>query len=1056
MTLTGEQRAAVQRLGQDVCVDAGPGSGKTRVLVERFRWRVQNGLSPRRILAVTFTEKAANEIKQRLAREFQNRPELRAEIEHAHVSTVHGYCARLLREHAIQAGIDPQFEVLEAAEAAAELAAASEETLDAIFQERPQAVRELLEAVDFSDPAGSLGRVHEAMRITAAGWREPPPQADLDAFRDLQESLTKIVTAWPQGWSENQQAVLERVQSWGRRVLALPRTPVALPHLQVLGEFDCDLRRLKRNNPVYEEISTIKNSLLLRARQTLIAEYYAPQRALLREALERLEGAYRKRKEARNALDFADLEEHAIRLLRENPGLRERVRESFDEVLMDEYQDTNPLQATLIGLIRKPDGFFAVGDINQSIYGFRHADPEVFRRYREEVLSQGRPVDHLRENHRTRAGILSAVAAILSGAPGIEPHELIAARKFAEQTDPSVEVIAASGPSTEEAAVLEAQWVARRIRELGRFSDTAVLVRNVNALPPFEQAFRDFDVPYVIARGKHFFEAQEVTDLVHWLRVMVNPRDELSLAAVLRSPLVGASDESLLRLKQLGNLGAALHRLEGASNWDAGDLERLNRFRDQLSAMRAECDQVAPDRLLARAIDSADYENGLSPRARANVRKFLGLVREWFARRPGPLSGLIEELESLRESDPDEASAPPDDSSNAVRVITIHSAKGLEFPIVFLAALHKGVARNSPPLAFSPNAGLVARWRDPVTGKSVTDLPYAAFSEELKRKEEQEEHRLFYVAMTRAEEHLALSFATTERGPQNWAAKVVSGLGLGMQPGSEPPFPVRVLDASTAPEKPAPLAAQAAGGTEERLVRPEVTGQHDATASVTSAWLYQACPRRYFLARYLGWDQPSSEPVGQAVSPATGRSQTHDLDAGEFGTQVHNLLAGLPVRDPDPRALELAARFQASHLGRRAAAAVRTEREFDFLMDLEDVLLHGRIDLWFEEGGELVLIDYKTDDVEAGEATGHAGAYALQLHLYALALERLTGRLPDQAYICLLRPDLAVPIALDAGSLEQARETVRALRCAQSTLDFPLRVGPHCYRCPYFRGLCPA
>ena len=1053
MTLTGEQRDAVQRLGQDVCVDAGPGSGKTRVLVERFRWRVEQGLSPLRILAVTFTEKAANEIKQRLVREFRNRPNLRAEIERAHVSTVHGFCARLLREHAIEAGIDPQFEVLEAADAAAELAVASEETLDAMFREQPGAMRALLEAVDFSDPAGGLASVYEAMRLTAAGWREPPPQPPVDAFQDLLGSLAQIVTARPQGWSNSQQALLEQVIGWGRRVLALPRTPVSLRHLQLLGEFDCDLRRLKRNNSTYEQIGHLKNSLLPRARQTLVAVYYAPQRALLREALERLDRAYRKRKEALAALDFADLEERAIRLLREDPALCQRVRESFDEVLMDEYQDTNPLQAELIGLIRRPAGFFAVGDINQSIYGFRHAEPRVFRDYREEILSRGQRVDRLRENHRTCAGILSAVRAIVTGAPGIEPHELIAARKFADdpETEASpVEVITATGPSTEEAAALEAQWVARRIRDLGRYSATAVLVRNVNALPPFERAFRDFGVPYVIARGKHFFEAQEVTDLLHWLRVLVNPRDEISLAAVLRSPLVGVSNETLLRLKQLGNLGAALDRLEGEPNWDPGDLERLNQFRRQLADTRAQYDQLAPDRLLARAIDSADYESALSPRARANVRKFLGLVREWFARRPRPLSRLVEDLESLRQSDPDEPTAPPDDSSNAVRVMTIHSAKGLEFPIVFLAALHKGVARNSPPLAFSPVAGLVARWRDPVTGEGVKDIFYTAFSDELKRKEEHEENRLFYVAMTRAEERLVLSFAATQRAPQNWAAKVVSGLNL-TAASSDQPVPVRVLDVSTAPEQPAPLAAETSGGTEQRLARPQLTGQHDGTAAVTSVWLYQSCPRRYYLARYLGWDQPSSAPVGQAVAPAS-----EDLDAGEFGTEVHDLLAGLPVKDPDPRALELAARFHASHLGRRAARAPRAEREFDFLMDFEDLLLHGRIDLWYEEAGELVLIDYKTDDVDAAESANHAAAYALQMRLYALALERLTGRLPGQACIYLLRPDLAVPIPLDSDSLEQARETVRALRRAQSTLDFPPRLGPHCYRCPYFRNLCPA
>ena len=976
MTLTGPQRQAVERVGQDVCVVAGPGSGKTRVLVERFRWRLEQGFSPRRILAVTFTEKAATEIKQRLAEYFRSRPELREELERAHISTVHSFCAGLLREHAIEAGLDPQFEVLDESEALAELRAAAEETLDGLVAERPEAMRALLRAVDLWDPAEQLSRVYEARRLRLPNAQPTPP-------------------------------------------------PVAAP------------------------------------------SGYAAERALLEEALDRLDRRYAERKQALGALDFSDLEEQTVRLLRSDERLRERVQASFDEILMDELQDTNPLQAALINLVRRPGRFFAVGDINQSIYGFRHAEPEVFRRYRQELESQGRVIDRLEENHRSRADILAAVEFILGATPGLEPHELKAVGEFARKEEPSVEVIAALGARTEEAAAVEARWVARRIRELEasaawQFSDMAVLVRNVGALPALEEAFRDFDVPHLIVKGKGFYETQEVTDLIHCLRILANPRDEVSLAAVLRSPLVGTSDETLLRLKERGNLGAALEGLEEERAIEPGDRERLVLFRDQLRALRAESDDLAPDRLLARAMDAGNYESGLGPGARANVRKLLSQLRDSFRRRPRPLARLVEELELRRASDPREPMAPREESTNAVRLMTIHSAKGLEFPVVFLAALHKGVLRAPPALAFSPGAGVAARWRDPASGEAVKDAVYTACLEELKRKQEAEDDRLFYVATTRAKEHLVLSFAAGKGRAREWAKLLVERLGLDLKRAQETPavrtyqtgaktLRVRLLCTASPPERPAPRQVEPARKPEERLRRASISGQQDSTVAVTSVWEYARCPRRYYLARYLGWEQPATQarmPVPPLAEP--------ELDPAELGRQVHNLLAGLPVKEPAPEALELAARFQASDLARRAASAQRLEREFDFLMDLEDMLLEGRIDLWFEQGDELVLVDFKTDQVDEAAAASRAASYALQLQLYALALERHVGRLPDQALFYLLRPNAAVAVSLERRELEAARAAVRALRQAQSEMSFPPQAGEHCYRCGYFRGLCPA
>jgi ATP-dependent exoDNAse (exonuclease V) beta subunit len=399
--------------------------------------------------------------------------------------------------------------------------------------------------------------------------------------------------------------------------------------------------------------------------------------------------------------------------------------------------------------------------------------------------------------------------------------------------------------------------------------------------------------------------------------------------------------------------------------------------------------------------------------------------------------------------------------------MTIHQAKGLEFPIVFVAAMHKGPNRRRAPLLLGPD-GLGAKWKDPSGQESsVKDLAYVRAVEDLKGREHGEEQRLLYVAMTRAEEHLVLSFALTKRPGTDWPKLVAEGLGI--RPDLEDAGPVlhrpsgadfdlRLLRTGAQPP-PGTVASSVAPPAVEQPVlldRPTLTGRHDAAVSVTSLVLYQNCPRRYYLARYLGWEKPpmrSTEPAdGETPS---GGDELLLPDAILFGQQVHALLAGKEV-DGSSEARALAAGFQASELGQRAARAVTAEREFDFVMEIEELILRGQVDLWFEENGRLVIVDYKTDQLSASEAPARAASYAIQLRLYALALERLLGQSPQEAWLYFLRPAVAVPVSLGPAELEAARRALRTFREAQESLQFPPQPGEQCFRCPFYRGLCPA
>jgi ATP-dependent exoDNAse (exonuclease V) beta subunit len=1058
----------IARSRQDTCIVAGPGSGKTTVLVEYFRRLVEAGADPLRILSITFTEKAAGNMRDKLARAFADNPERRARLERAWVSTIHGFCARLLREHAVFAGIDPEFGVADELEAWRMRQESIAAALEELFGERPAAVRALIRGLSSPEFEPAVLSAYDAMRGAGkrvedlAAFATPADEADiatpLDALR--RDSLA--------GWTATQKQYLAGVLEAAGRVRSAPGP---LAGLEAIGKFLCNLNKCKRGTAAYELVRQLREAIG-QSTYRFITELYAPERKTLIDLLARFDRLYRARKRSAGLLDFADLEEFAVRLLEERPDVRTRVVEQFDYVLMDELQDTNGQQAHLLKLVCPPDRLYAVGDINQSIFGFRHAEPREFAEFRDAVARRGRRLVELTENFRSRPEILSAVETIAAGAEGLEPRPLQAARVFETERPVCVEVIGVSAADIDDALRLEARWVARRIEELTggegfAFQDCAVLVRNTEVIGEFSAAFDEAGIPYLVNRGRGFYEAREVNDAVHLLRVIANPRDEIALVTVLLSPLVAVSDEALLRLKSAsGDMADALARLRpaDAAGFDREDHARLCRFRDRLHEWRLRREYVTFDRLLMAALDESGYCPEAGARGAANLDKFLAQARVAAGRMS--LDEFVEELAWVRASNPREPDAPPEDSADAVRVMTVHSAKGLEFPVVFVAALHKGTDTDPPVVAFSPRVGLGARWRNPAKSggrEEKGDLFQHALRQERHEREAEEGNRLLYVAMTRAEQHLVLSFSGNGRKPANWAELVVRNLEVGhalacpvvtLTAPDGKPWNLRLLLTDRAPEPLVRITAApplAAPAPREAAALPPplpLAGQPDANATVTALAKFANCPRAYYLGEYLGFE---GRPRGTAETAEAGA-----LTAAEFGSQVHALLAGTKLADADPEAVRLAETFRRSPLGKRVARAGRIEREFDFLMAVEGLVTRGQVDLWFEEGGELVLVDYKTDAVSAAEAHRRAGDYALQLRLYAMAVERIAGRPPDRAWLHFLRPNALVEVDLAPSLLEPPEAVVRDFEQAQARLEFPLREGDHCHRCPFFRDLCPA
>jgi ATP-dependent helicase/nuclease subunit A len=1039
---TEAQLQAIEYRAMDACVVAGPGSGKTTVLVERFRRLIEDHqFNVREILAITFTEKAAANMKAKLAEKFTHDPLRLRELEAAWVSTIHGFCARFLKENAIAAGIDPRFVVLDARESDDMQFDCLNSALDTLVAEHREDALALIETLQTPWITGDLKSAYDAIR--SAGKTVEDVRAMQSALAAVTAAgaafqLRRLLNLWPPRvlLTEARRRQHDDLLEWAQTLSNADQLGLR-EFLTVIKA--CPLHMGRVADSVKAEMKEYKEGLP-RLVASATDTSTAPFRAIIFDVLAHFDTLYNERKRAAGALDFNDLERRSIELLRRDSIIRDRVRNQFRQIMLDEFQDINKQQAELIRLIRSEDVFFAVGDVNQSIYGFRHAQPDIFHHYRKEVEEAQKQSTELLHNFRSRGEILSCVETLLNDAEGIESRELIAGADFAEKQFPSIEVMRAVHEDKDEACLREARWIAHRVLTLrgelqlkrgpADFRHFAVLCRNGDSMTPILKEFDDAKIPYVCGRRQSFLLSREGHDITALLRTMANPRDGVSLGTLLRSVLVGLSDEALLRLRVNGNsvAGGLKTPLTGFA---PADSERLERFNANLRRWRSGVQIIPLDVLLSRALSDCGLQWIPGTVKGDNIEAFLHLARTRGGERS--LLEFLRELESMEGAVSTESELSDDDQGNCVQVMTAHAAKGLEFPITIIAAMDKGTQRSSAAVTFTAEVGLGIKWKDPFSDDGLKDSWALANSENLKRREKEEMSRLLYVAMTRAEEHLILSYSAGRQKPGGWAKTLDEHFGA------------RVVMNETDPPR---LTADERSPKEVPILpRPVVQDQHDTAVNVTSLALFAHCPRKYYIQRYLGW---STGRPARFDSEAAPREEDDGLSASELGSVVHEVLSGKPGEYPT-EALALAEVFTRSALGRRAAGAPHVAREWDFIADLDGTLVRGSIDLWFEEDEEIFLVDYKTDAPPV-----RPEEYAPQLAIYALAIERAFGVKPAKAYLHFLRPDIVAEVPLDPETVKHARNLIAQLRVAQNSLQFDLNEGEHCRQCQYFRSLCPA
>lgn len=825
LTLKDEQLRAVSARNRLIALSAGAGSGKTTVLVERFLHLVDNdGVSPLDILAITFTEKAASEMKGRIVRRFEERgDELnRRHSEAAYISTIHGFCARLLRENPLAAGIDPAFGIVDDMRRGIFLDEEHERILqDPWFL----SIRGLFSARYGSGEDAAFELVTDcALKPREFGKGESPEQSfgieehvdaamlRLDAYC---AELWRVATTTLQaaGATTENAAVsgprsIEQHKRMYEMVQMLPA--IAVPDAEWAREF-CECTGFTRGVKDLSVRAAIKAVLdvarpLLKtfggvdraAQEAIEREQIAPLKVGLYRHAAGLRQRYDRMKLEQSLLDFEDLHRLALRLL-DNPAVRSEYAARFRHVLLDEAQDTNPIQKELVDAITSDDGqcCFAVGDIKQSVYGFRGADTTIFR---EMCRAAGAEQLTLQDNYRSRAEIVGFVNAVGSrlwdGDESVDYVPLVSQLAYTTGADANARVElmlveqrdadpdSGRDRADDSAAVheREAFAIAQRIQQMvgdtgsassltvydrhakeyrqARYSDIAILAVQRSNFPIYERVLGQLGIPAVADGGRGFFGGREVQDLLAALRVVANPYDEVSLLAALRSPLFGWSDEDLVRLRVAGPWDMWQACVRGfVPTGESADVTAC----ETLGSLRRLAESLPPARLLHWLLERTAYVAALMRTTRgrtgaANVQKLIEFARQ-SAEVDGPgLQRFIrraELAESYLGNERDASVAA--DGEDVVLLGTIHGSKGLEWPIVVLAGLDADFARSDTGSFYSSADGVLVlnpRGEDDKTVKPASQLLVAKAQKE---RDVQEARRILYVGMTRAREQLILS-----------------------------------------------------------------------------------------------------------------------------------------------------------------------------------------------------------------------------------------------------------------------------------------------------------
>lgn len=988
----------------DITVKASAGTGKTTALTSKYlaelKKKTDKGyVRVGQLAAITFTEKAAAEMRKRLREMLTGEiKKLRAEtslegssanmgiddksdgagsdkkllahlitqrqaLQTAYISTVHSFCARLLKENPLTADVDPAFTVIDEWTASELLERAARKVALERLRRGDKGTERLTLMLSFASKGeGSLGLVETLMRLIplARSARKTPEEVANDyrgrADRRIEESADasrQLLALVPSLLSEGRKNSLER--KYGAELEEMHTKSSDKP----FSSIHAAMRLLDMGKKLEEgiKIRTDKSSeahvigkkavrlMRLAAGGALEIETKEDVKALA-SILGEVMAKYNEAKLGISALDFDDLEEKALNLLRNAGDPEKRRFAKFQRVLVDEFQDTNELQREIITALARPGGLFIVGDMKQSIYGFRGTDHTVFKDLSEEIIKRGGRSFQLRENRRSTPSLIRftngffqrLMSPLFENGSGFVFNQNIDGLLPIRPADGIGSVIRlsiAGDGNSASTRLLEAASLARLLKEKveggfmvaerdgatrpARYRDIALLLRKFGNLSVFENAFRHAGVPYQVVKGRGFYNTQEALDITSVLSFIDNQSDTLSLLSALRSPLAGLSDVTLYSLcrNELGDerdpASIILGRVPIPHEISDDEKMKIRLFINQSGQWRKGKGRLSISELIEEVLSDTGYQAVMMGRFQgeqkaANLQKLIDQARAYERNTGTSLTGFLSAIRKKQEKESGDAEATLlGPGMDAVSIMTIHQSKGLEFPIVAVGDMGSAGGTNSGRVFFHPRHGLAIQYyneKDVIWAKGPVFLDMEKLVREAGADEEK---RLLYVAMTRARDTLILSgpLQDPESGRASfgkWVDGVIATAGLDTQQVVVSQFPPAV---SAQPELDGEKAVEIILSATNGLAthpRPDHTDGRVPFIhlTVTGLTTFRKCPRLYYYRIALGLPQVSSER-------AFDREYDSGVSAVELGSRIHSMMERAVFSDmaDKPRLAEL-------------------------------------------------------------------------------------------------------------------------------------------------------
>jgi len=1073
--LTPKQRTVALERGRDIVVTAGAGSGKTRTLVARYACLLADGLSPRRVVAVTFTEKAAREMRSRVREglgelvqkaeddlERQAWLNLNSQIDSARIGTIHSLCAEILRAHPAEAGVDPRFDVLDEGLSATLRVQVLNDTLNTLVGSPEytllfkilgtSSLQELLDTLlkrrleaqeSFQQNVDGEKTIIQFITNMLSSPLLADPIAELRGMtatvlaNDAGDKLTNMVKVLLQLWSEAESALED-----GDGIACAEKLFQARRE-NMLGTIGSKSSKAKESvkalKNAYDEMlnpiiggANSKDVPPSRESETSFAQI----QPLVRSAFEILHQGYISSLAQRHALDFDDLEYGAAQLLKRD-DIRTRWQGELDALLVDEFQDTNARQREIVeALAGKAGHLFVVGDARQSIYRFRRADVTVFRAIQQKVESEGGLVMDLDVTYRAHEPLLDTMSDILSTVMGntedpTRPYyvpfsPLTASRKDvpAHISGTHVELVIGMGEDTAAARPIAAQALASRLLELKKteqiknWDDVALLFRASTGFAYYEDAFEEMGIPFVTVAGRGFYDRPEIRDILNILRALADPADDLAMAGLLRSPAFGLTDATLYQLRWQGTQTIPYWTaLQGdLSLLEVSDQSRARSVSGILNQLFPLVDRTPVAELLKRVVDLTDYRAVLASddSSGSNGRLWRNLDKlQTDAQTSGRVNvrDFLDYLATLNDAGAREGEATAE-TQGAVRLMTIHKSKGLEFPVVVLADAGREPRSVSESAYLLPELGFSFKLED-------SSMLYRLSKWQDKQQGDAESLRLLYVALTRAKDKLLIS---------GHAAPARSGSALSVSAWmNDLCFAAGVDVATLFEEKKQPFETRTASGhavnvwwsVEKSESAMAIHPEQAATLETSDPNLYASLTEP---APAL--DEPDEVNVLHTWR-ATGTGK--HVPAGVIGIMVHkaielwcfpedpNLIpllesaalnAGLASEEQRVeavrRARELLERLKFDPFWETLNSAEERHHEIPYSRISSDWAESGYIDLLCRSGSDWHIVDFKTDSIRSDQEREELiGNYNRQLQRYQSAVKSLIGQVA-QSHLCFL------------------------------------------------------